>query len=80
MPKYYHLYSDRKTVKEITREKFFRLLKYERKKNNPRLCILSGSGLYFYKGRDFMYVPIVQLAIILNQIPDLKTKLTNLNK
>ena len=36
-PKYYHLYSDGKTVKEISREKFFRLLKYERKKNNPRL-------------------------------------------
>lgn len=66
-PKYYWLYSDGKTVKEISLEQFHKISISDRKntENSHLLAVVWDSEVYFAKGKPSITIRRKQLTQIL---------------
>ena len=68
MPRYFHIFSDGKTVKEIDWKTFRRYGKANWVNvNKKRLCILHDSEIYFSRGISGVSVRLKQLNQILEK-------------
>ena len=67
--RYYHLFADGKTVREISMEEH-RLIWIAdlRRKRSRRLCRVRPDEIIFFKGDSSMYVPMAQLRQILGDV------------
>lgn len=65
--KYYHLLSDRKTVKEITFDDWSHIVRVENSKvTRARLvCRVSKHEIYFRQGKKSMWLAISQVGAII---------------
>lgn len=67
MPRYFHLYADNKTVKEIDGDTWRRYAKANvYGYNKKRLCMLLKGEVFFTKGQG-VTVPLKQLKTILEK-------------
>lgn len=60
--KYFHLYADQKTVREISQQEYARLSQ----RLGYTVCWVDNSGVLFVKGHYVIHVPKAQLAQVLN--------------
>jgi len=66
--RYFHLYADGKTVRELSREEHREMWLADLRRVNTRcLCNAMPDGLWFTKGKSVMYVPRAQLQQILER-------------
>lgn len=60
--KYYHVYANHKTVKEISHKEYFKLSQ----RPNFMVCWIDGEDIGFIKNNNVILVSLVQLEQILN--------------
>lgn len=72
--KYYHLFSDRKTVKEISWEEHRKLVNtgWEHSTKKYLLVLVSPSEMGVVYGRNIIWIPFKQLLQVLQQAGILK--------
>ena len=65
----FHLYTDGKTVREISREEWQMIWTQDQKNQNTRLlCSVSGTEVYFRKGENGISIPMRQLKKVLGEV------------
>lgn len=68
--KYYHLYADGKTVKEISNDEWFKILVKEQGWSNTKLvATVYENEISINKGRNHIFVTKSQLEQILKEEP-----------
>ncbi|MBA7646857.1 hypothetical protein ES703_54623 [subsurface metagenome] len=76
--RYYHLFADGKTVREISREEHREIWMADlRRKKTRRLCRVRRDEVIFFKGGSSMYVPMAQLRQILGDVNPPKSRAPN---
>ena len=69
MSRFFHLYSDGKSVTEISGQEFGRISRRWRDSSKPRLLIAaSDTGLWIERGPKGVWVPLEQLLEVLRRV------------
>jgi len=69
MSRYFHLYADGKTVREISQEEYIDISRKWRGSARPRrLVAVSQTGLWIERGPKGVWVPLEQLLEVLRRV------------
>ena len=69
MTKYFHLYADGKTVREISREEYIDISYKWRESSRPRrLVTASQNGVWAEYGNSGVWIPMPQLLEVLRRV------------